>query len=113
MYLNYLTILVLEEERKSKQKSNEVITKLHKDQKFSLIGEHTVGKQDSAFGIEKVYPFFNEGDPYEATKEEVLRGKWMEESKILYGDFRPTGTTKGIETVPRSKLSDIVADIKK
>lgn len=28
-----------------------------------------------------MYPFFNEDDPYEATKEEVLRAKWIEESK--------------------------------
>jgi hypothetical protein len=37
----------------------------------------------------------------------------MDESKILYGDFRPSGVTKGIDTIPREKLSDIVADIKK
>ena len=28
-----------------------------------------------------------EGDPYEASSFEVLRAKWIEDSKKIYGDF--------------------------
>jgi hypothetical protein len=30
-------------------------------------------------------------DPYEATKDEKLRAKWIEEAKLLYGEFKPSG----------------------
>jgi hypothetical protein len=36
-----------------------------------------------------VCPYFTEGDPYEATEEELLRAKWIHANKILSGDFRP------------------------
>ena len=36
-----------------------------------------------------IFPFLNIDDPYEATKEEILRAKWLEENKILHGDFKP------------------------
>ena len=36
-----------------------------------------------------VFPFLNVDDPYEATKEEILRAKWLEENKILHGEFKP------------------------
>ena len=31
--------------------------------------------------------FLSENDPYEANQFEVLRSKWIEDSKKLYGDF--------------------------
>lgn len=37
------------------------------------------------------YSFLAQEDPYDATKNEILRAKWMEEAKMLYGDFKPTG----------------------
>lgn len=37
-----------------------------------------------------VYPFLSIDDPYEATREDVLRAKWLAENKILYGDFKPS-----------------------
>ena len=30
-------------------------------------------------------------DPYEATKDEKLRANWIEEAKLLYGEFIPSG----------------------
>ena len=36
-----------------------------------------------------VFPFLSVDDPYEATKEEILRAKWLEENKILHGQFKP------------------------
>ena len=38
-----------------------------------------------------VYGFLCLDDPYEATKDERLRAKWIEEAKLLYGEFRPAG----------------------
>lgn len=38
-----------------------------------------------------VYGFLCMNDPYEATKDEKLRTKWIEEAKLLYGEFKPAG----------------------
>ena len=43
--------------------------------------------QDPGF----VHSFLRLNDPYEATKDERLRSKWIEEAKLLYGEFKPTG----------------------
>lgn len=48
-----------------------------------------------------VFPFLNVDDPYEATKEEILRAKWLEENKILHGEFKPAQQDKGIERVTK------------
>lgn len=40
------------------------------------------------------YNFLLQDDPYDATKDEILKNKWMEEARMLYGDFKPSGTTK-------------------
>ena len=37
----------------------------------------------------------------------------MEEAKMLYGEFKPTGTTKPLANVSKSRLSDIVDVLKK
>ena len=46
-------------------------------------------------------------------KQEKMRARWVEEAKILYGDFVPAGATKPIQTITRSVLPDIVDVIKK
>lgn len=38
-----------------------------------------------------VYGFLCQNDPYEATKDERLRAKWIEEAKMLFGEFKPAG----------------------
>lgn len=43
-----------------------------------------------------VYGFLCQGDPYEATKDEKLRAKWIEEANMLYGAFKPSGPQKPI-----------------
>ena len=53
------------------------------------------------------------GDPYEVVKEEKMRARWIEESKLLYGDFVPAGAEKPIQKVTRAVLPDIVDIIKK
>ena len=62
---------------------------------------------------EHVYPFFVESDPYEATIEEVLKNKWMEESKKLHGDFILNSKESFLKKTNRNTLGDIVAYIKK
>jgi len=37
------------------------------------------------------YSFLLQEDPYDATKDEILRAKWMEEAKMIFGDFKPIG----------------------
>ena len=37
-----------------------------------------------------------------------MRARWIEEAKLLYGDFVPAGATHPIATVTRSTLSDLV-----
>ena len=52
-------------------------------------------------------------DPYDATKDEILRAKWMEEARQLFGDFKPTGPQKPLQDVSKSKMQDIVECLKK
>jgi len=59
-----------------------------------------------------VYGFLTIDDPYEATKDERLRAKWIEEAKLLYGEFKPSGLQKPLETVTKSRLEDIVESLK-
>ena len=59
------------------------------------------------------YLFLASGDPYEVAKDERMKSRWIEEAKLLYGDFCPAGATKPISTISRSTLGDIVNVIKK
>ena len=42
-----------------------------------------------------------------------MRARWIEEAKLLYGDFVPAGANKPIQTIVRSVLPEIVDVIKK
>ena len=53
------------------------------------------------------YPFLGKGelvtqeflmadDPYQLSTHERLRARWLEESKVLYGSFTPTGPQRPI-----------------
>ena len=55
-----------------------------------------------------VYGFLCIDDPYEATKDEKLRAKWMEEAKLLFGDFKPTGPQKPLSNISKCRLEEIV-----
>lgn len=66
-----------------------------------------------AKGETSTYSFLAAGDPYECVKEDRMRARWVQEAKVLYGDFVPAGASKPIENVARSKLSEIVDAIKK
>jgi len=57
--------------------------------------------------------FKYEDDPYEASKYEVLRAKWLNESKMLYGEFKPASTAHSLKHSTRQHLPEIVATIKR
>jgi len=59
------------------------------------------------------YSFLASEDPYDITTDERLRHRWVEEAKILYGDFRPSGPQKPIQNIGKSRLGEIVDIIKK
>jgi hypothetical protein len=68
---------------------------------------------DDASLKEFVAPFLCLNDPYEVCKEDVLRSKWIEENKILHGQFKPAQADKSMERVTKQQLPDIVNYIKK
>ena len=57
--------------------------------------------------------FLSDNDPYEANAFEVLRSRWISDSKKLYGDFLPSHGAKDLSRVSRRKLPEIVGYIKR
>eukprot|EP00899_Mesostigma_viride_P018061 jgi/Mesvir1/26256/Mv01619-RA.1 len=74
--------------------------------------EHRAKYQD-AFIEGATYPY--QSDPIESAQDEALRAKWMEDSKILAGPFKPTGKGSGrLTDVPSKALNhDILGKITK
>ena len=56
---------------------------------------------------------FGEDDPYEAAKFETLRAKWMQDSKILYGEFKPAQSVKSLKQPNKLHLPEMVGTIKR
>lgn len=56
---------------------------------------------------------FAEEDPYEASKFEILRQKWLDDSKILYGDFKPSHSLQSLKSVNKQHLPEVVGMIKR
>ena len=82
-------------ERERKQKS------IHKREFMLGMNQATWKYHDCFMDEEKkkdyVMPYFTDGDPYEATEEELLRAKILHQNKILSGDFRPAQADKSLE----------------
>ena len=57
--------------------------------------------------------FLCEGDPYEANAFEVLRARWINDSKKLYGDFITSAGDQALKKTNRQQLPDIVSYIKR
>ncbi len=57
--------------------------------------------------------YLSENDPYEANQFEVLRSKWIEDSKKLYGDFIYSHGNNGLRKVNRQHLPEAVGYIKR
>lgn len=60
-----------------------------------------------------VLPYLFNDDPYEMTHDDVLQAKWLHESKILHGDFKPAQNDKSTMKINKQQLPDIVNYIKK
>lgn len=58
--------------------------------------------------IDYLFPYFDEHDPYEAAKDEVLRTKWLEESKVLGPAFKPAAKEKSLEIAGKKNLIEIL-----
>jgi len=43
--------------------------------------------------------FLSEDDPYEANAFEVLRAKWINDSKMLFGDFKFSQSDQALKSV--------------
>lgn len=57
--------------------------------------------------------FLSAGDPYEANAFEILRAKWVNDSKKLYGDFMPAHGSRDLIKPNRRQLPEIVGYIKR
>ena len=55
----------------------------------------------------------SEDDPYEANAFEVLRAKWINDSKMLYGDFKFAQGDSSLAKVNKQNLPDMVGFIKR
>ena len=54
---------------------------------------------DSSCGKGMMVSFLYNDDPYESTKLEVMKYRWLEDSKILYGDFRPAHPDQALKQI--------------
>eukprot|EP01064_Diplonema_japonicum_P037499 TRINITY_DN8780_c0_g1_i2.p1 TRINITY_DN8780_c0_g1~~TRINITY_DN8780_c0_g1_i2.p1 ORF type:complete len:281 (+),score=56.60 TRINITY_DN8780_c0_g1_i2:58-900(+) len=58
---------------------------------------------------EQTYPYVT--DPFDTVKDEVLRGKWVEERKVIAGPFIPSGRDKPLNRPTRAMMTDIMSAI--
>lgn len=106
----------LEAQRKEKTDQKEKQKQLHGDKDFYPVGAKPKGKYENPFNEsdkEYLYPFLSEEDPYEAAKDEVLRHKWIEESKNLYGEFKPSYKETSLKVPGRTLFMEILEEVKK
>jgi hypothetical protein len=52
-------------------------------------------------------------DPYSVAKTDALRAHWIEEAKLLYGQFKPSGPAHPINQVSKSLMKEIVDCVKR
>jgi hypothetical protein len=75
--------------------------------------KHEDGFEDKTYR----YPYMSE--PFEAAQEQMMRVKWLEDSKVLHGPFVPSGGSrfssadKTLDTPTRTILPQIVEEIHK
>lgn len=57
--------------------------------------------------------FLSEDDPYEANAFEILRAKWIHDSKKLYGDFKSSQADQALSQPNKRDLPEMVGFIKR
>jgi hypothetical protein len=68
---------------------------------------------DASSGSGMWVSFLYSDDPYEGTKHEVLKHKWLQDSKILYGDFKRAHHDHNLKAVNKNHLPEVVGFIKR
>lgn len=68
---------------------------------------------DASCGGGPMLSFLFSDDPYESTKLEVMKARWVEDSKILYGSFKPSHFDKALKLVNKQHLPEVVGFIKR
>lgn len=106
----------LEQQKKDKAEKKKKQKDVHGDKEFLPAIPKPKGKYENPFNAEDkeyLFPFLNEEDPYEAAKDEVLRYKWIEESKNLYGEFKPSFKETSLLVPGRTLFMEILEEVKK
>lgn len=112
----------LNDRRAELEKHQQAMEAVHKENKFYSNPNVTL-----KFKHENVFPsylwtkddenlrigFLSENDPYEANAFEVLRARWISDSKKLYGDFVPSHGARELCRPNRKQLPEIVGYIKR
>ena len=70
---------------------------------YSFLGKNEVVTRD----------FLMAEDPYDLSSDEKMRARWLEESKHLFGNFVHTGPQRPIAVISKSKMKEIVDNLKK
>uniref|UniRef100_A0A7S1C302 Uncharacterized protein n=1 Tax=Bicosoecida sp. CB-2014 TaxID=1486930 RepID=A0A7S1C302_9STRA len=60
---------------------------------------------------DKEYRFPYMSDPYTAARDQAMRARWIEDSKILHGPFLPGGPAKSSEGITRQLLPAILKEL--
>ncbi|CDW90631.1 UNKNOWN [Stylonychia lemnae] len=112
--------LFLESQRKGNQEGRDKQLEVHGKVPFysqpniQLLPKHISAFQStSGPDMQAASTFYGEDDPYEATKFEILREKWLSDSKILYGEFKPAHNSQNMKSVNKQHLPEIVGLVKR
>ncbi len=57
--------------------------------------------------------FLFSDDPYDSTKLEVMKHRWVQDSKILYGNFKRAHCDNSLRVVNKQHLPEVVGYIKR
>jgi hypothetical protein len=113
-YMNDDYDAYLDKMKTDKQDQKDKQLKVHKDD-FKPTSNKVKGKHENPFkegDNDYLFPFLREDDPYEAAKDEVLRHKWIEESKNLYGEFKPSFKEGSLNLPGRTLFMEILEEVK-
>ena len=83
---------------------------VHPETKGTMVPPGNVKKLPHQEGFEEDANYPYSMDPYEHYQDDALRNKWMEEAKVLYGAFVPSGTDKPFGDRPTKAMAREVID---
>jgi len=92
---------------------------MHGDQVYNVTSKvpaqvKYVSSFDAVSGTTGVWAsFLFQDDPYESSKLEILKHRWLEDSKILYGEFKPAKHDDAMKKINKQHLPEVVGYIKR